>query len=405
MILGQMNESAAAFFGWKVAWAAFTVAVFSWGVAFYGPSVFLQTLHADHGWPISTISAAISAHFLTGAVLVTCLPEAYERFGVARVTQIGVALAALGVMAWANAQHTWQLFPAALLSGAGWAATSGAALNAMVSPWFEKERPKAVSLAFNGASVGGLILTPVWVALILLVGFPVAAAIIGALMTAVLWPIAARFLRPKPYINEVSSEPKPPTIGRLQLLRDRRFLTMSGAFALGLFAQIGLIAHLITRLVPEFGAGGAAAAISLTTVCAVVGRILLGRMLGNRNRRTAASLNFLLQACGTILLAFGNGASAVLSGCVLFGLGIGNLTSLPPLIVQEEFPSADLTKVVALITAINQALFAFSPFILGLLRDLGGGYMLPFGLATGFQVAASVLVVGNPTRLLLRREP
>jgi hypothetical protein len=52
------------FFGWKVVWAAFLVAVWSWGVGFYGPSVFLRTLHASHGWAISTISAAITTHFL-----------------------------------------------------------------------------------------------------------------------------------------------------------------------------------------------------------------------------------------------------------------------------------------------------------------------------------------------------
>ena len=33
------------FFGWSVAWAAFALAVFAWGIGFYGPSVFLQTLH------------------------------------------------------------------------------------------------------------------------------------------------------------------------------------------------------------------------------------------------------------------------------------------------------------------------------------------------------------------------
>jgi hypothetical protein len=32
------------FFGWKVVATAFTVAVFAWGVGFYGPSIFLNVL-------------------------------------------------------------------------------------------------------------------------------------------------------------------------------------------------------------------------------------------------------------------------------------------------------------------------------------------------------------------------
>ena len=47
------------FFGWSVAWAAFALAAFAWEMSFYGPSVFLQTLHASHGWSISEISAAV----------------------------------------------------------------------------------------------------------------------------------------------------------------------------------------------------------------------------------------------------------------------------------------------------------------------------------------------------------
>ncbi len=37
-------ERPAAFFGWRVTWAAFAVAVFGWGVGFYGPPVFLHAI-------------------------------------------------------------------------------------------------------------------------------------------------------------------------------------------------------------------------------------------------------------------------------------------------------------------------------------------------------------------------
>jgi len=408
MVLGETESQVSTSFGWKVVWAAFVVAVFSWGVGFYGPSVFLQTLHAAHGWTISTISAAITTPFLFSAVLITCLPETHQRFGVATTTQAGVALSVLGMLAWANVQQTWQLFPAALLSGAGWAATSGAAINAMVAPWFQKDRPRAMSLAFNGASLGGLVFTPLWSALIAQLGFPTAAAIISVAMGGVLWPVTAQFLRLKP--NELESvsagpaqpdhqrETARPMASRAALLRERRFVTMSAAFALGLFAQTGLFAHLVTRLAPEFGSNGAAWAISLTTVCAVAGRTMLGWALGNRDRRMAASVNFAVQASGTVLLMLGSGAPALICGCILFGLGVGNLTSLPPLIAQKEFPAAEVGRVVALLTAINQAAFAFAPVVLGALRDLDGGYALPFGATACVQVAAALVVIANRIR-------
>jgi hypothetical protein len=79
------------FFGWKVVAAAFTVAVFAWGIGFYGPAVFLAALHAERGWPVSVISSAITAHFLLSAILVARLPDLHRRYGLVRVTRAGAA--------------------------------------------------------------------------------------------------------------------------------------------------------------------------------------------------------------------------------------------------------------------------------------------------------------------------
>src|SRR5712692_4041377 len=79
------------FFGWRVVAVAFVFAVFAWGVAFYGPSVFLHALHQARGWPVSLISAAITAHFLVGAVLVAYLDDARGRNGARRWDGILVA--------------------------------------------------------------------------------------------------------------------------------------------------------------------------------------------------------------------------------------------------------------------------------------------------------------------------
>ena len=390
------------FRGWSVVWVAFAVAVFAWGVGFYGPSVFLQTLHATRGWPISTISAAITAHFLLSAVIVAYLPEVHRRLGMANATIAGVVLTAIGVFAWASAVAPWQLFLAAVLSGVGWAVTSGAAINAMVAPWFDRDRPRALGLAFNGASIGGVIFAPLWVTSIAHLGFQIAALAVGIAMVAVLVPLASRFLRHSP--NDLGCAPdgnatsgpaaKPaPRLSRAALLRDKRFLTISLAFAFGLFAQIGIFTHFIARLAPEFGAGGAAAAVSLATICAVFGRTLLGWFIGERDRRAACAVNFLVQAAGAVLLAFGTGLTMLLLGCVLFGLGVGNLISLPPLIAQREFECADIGTVVALVTAINQAVFAMAPAVFGALRDASDSYSIPFALAAGAQVVAAVIVM------------
>jgi cyanate permease len=288
-------------------------------------------------------------------------------------------------------QQSWQLVPAVTVSGAGWAATSGAALNAIVAPWFDRDRPKAMSMAFNGASVGGILFAPLWTGLISVLGLAQAALILGIGMPAIVCPLVWMFLRRAPPGVPASAQSARPT-PRAQLFRQPRFVTISFAFALGLFAQIGLVAHLIARLAPDFGSGPAALAISVITLCAVFGRSLLGWLLGQRDRRIAGAASILMQAVGSLFLAFGSGIAPLAAGCILFGLGVGNLTSLPPLIAQREFRSADVGTVVALVIAINQAVFAFAPVIFGWLHDFTASYVAAFLVAAGAQVAAAAVL-------------
>jgi predicted MFS family arabinose efflux permease len=375
----------------RVVWTAFTVGVFGWGIGFYGPAIYLPALHQKHGWPIAVISVAITAHYLVSAILIAFMPAIWRRFGIGRVTLVGAVCAGAGAIAWASAALPWHLVPALLISGAGWAAMSGAALNAIVAPWFDQDRPKAISTAFNGASVGGLLFTPLWSALASAFGLASAALILGSATVLIVAPLVRLVLwqRPPP---RPSADVRPP-LPRAILLRQGRFLTLSIAFALGLFAQIGLFTHLPTRLVPVFGEKGAAVSISLITLCAIVGRSALAWILDDHDRRVAAGANLLLQAAGSVLLALGEGPTAIVAGGVLFGLGVGNLTTLPPLIAQREYCSADVGTVVALVVAVNQAVFAFAPAVLGWLRDLTDDYGSAFLLAAAAQLLGAVLIV------------
>ncbi len=110
------------FFGWRVVAGAFVLAVFGWGLGFYGPPVYLHAVQEERQWSVVLVSTAVTVHFLVGAVVVANLPALYRRFGLPRVTKAGAVLLALGVVGWAVARDPWQLLVATLLSGSGWVA-------------------------------------------------------------------------------------------------------------------------------------------------------------------------------------------------------------------------------------------------------------------------------------------
>ena len=77
--------------------------------------------------------------------------------------------------------------------------------------------------------------------------------------------------------------------------------------------------------------------------------------------------------------------------------------SLPPLLLQKEFSGAEVGRAVALIVAVNQAVFAFAPAVLGILRDLAGSYTVSFALAATLQAAAAIVVLLGPIALRLKK--
>lgn len=373
------------YYGWRVVGAAFILAVFGLGMGFHGPAVYLQAVHQRTGWPLALVSTAVTVHFLVGAVVVANLPALYRRFGVATVTKAGAILLAAGVFGWAIAAAPWQLFAATLLSGAGWVTMGVAAINAIVAPWFDRARPAALAMAYNGGNIGGVVFSPLWAAAIGAFGFPAAAAGIGLVMAITMWILADQvFSRtpgqmrlipdgeapgaPKTAVASSAAKPLPGSL----LWRDRKFLTLAAGMALGLFAQIGLIVHLFSLLVPALGATQAGLAMGLVTAMAIIGRSLIGwAMPADADRRLVASASYAVQIAGCIAFMAADGTSVplLLLGVVLFGTGFGNGTWLPPLIAQVEFVADDVPRVVALIVAISQATYAFAPVVFGLTRE------------------------------------
>jgi hypothetical protein len=363
-------------------------------MGFYGPPIFLSVIVETRGWPLAVVSTAVTVHFLIGAVVGANVPACYRRFGAPLTTKAAALCLAAGAVGWATCAVPWQLFVASVLSGAGWGATSAAAVNGIVSPWFVRSRPAALGMAYNGASIGGVVFSPLWVAAITVLGFAKAATLVGMVMAATVWVLANRFFSPTPQQmglapdGDLPSQPasllklrtaKP--LPGLSLWRDRKFLTLSAGMALGLFAQIGLTAHLFSLLAPALGAQQAGFAMASVTAMAIAGRTFLGwAMPLYADRRLVASVGYAAQFSGSVafMCAAGTSVPLLLLGIVLFGTGFGNATSLPPLVAQREFVERDVPRVVALIVGIAQGAYAFAPAIFGLV----GQFEAPASAAT-----------------------
>ena len=392
-----LDETSARYEGWRIVVVCFLVATFGWGLGFYGQSVYVAELHRLHGWPASLVSGGTTFFYLFGALLVAFVSEAIRSFGPRNCLLAGVVALAAAAVLIGQVTEPWQLYAANAMLAFGWAGTSLGIITNTLGLWFDNKRGMAISLALNGASFGGIVGVPLLVAAIGSFGFSGAMIVAAIVMVALMVPTILICVGRPPVHSSVtvaaSADAPSATRIRAQAFRDVGFLSVSIAFALVLFAQVGFIVHLISFLDSVTGRDRAAFAVAVLTAMAVVGRVLFSTVIDRLNQRLASAISFVSQAVALAIIINLHNDIALIAACALFGFSVGNLITLPSLIVQREFDPRSFGVLISLITAINQVTYAFGPGIVGLLRDASGSYALPFYGCIGLELVAAVLIM------------
>jgi predicted MFS family arabinose efflux permease len=384
--------------GWPAVLACFCVAVFAWGFGFYGQAVFLAELHRMHGWPTSTVGAATTVFYLCGAMLMPFIQQTLDRTGARALLISGVLLLGLGAAGFCSATDPWQLFVAGVVMAAGWAASSGPAIATILALWFERRRGFAISLALNGASASGFTIAPLLVHLSQTIGLQ--RAVIESVVAGwiILIPIILLCARPGPGVLASvmpgrSTHPAP-VVKRNDMLHGWHFWSVALPFALAIAAQVGFIVHMVAFLLPLLGVAGTGVAVMCSSLAAMAGRLAVGSVIDRLPRRGTTAICFASQACGlALLLILPHSVAAIYLGIILFGLSVGNVITLPAVIVHAEFSAASFGPIIGLSGAISQFALALAPGAYGMLHDLTGSYDAVLLVCIGLQSLGAVLVL------------
>ena len=392
-----VDETSIHYDGWRIVAVCFWVAIFGWGLGFYGQTVYVAELHRLRGWPTSLISSGTTFFYLFGALLLVFVSESIRTFGPRNCLLAGVCAMAAAATLIGRATEPWQLYVADAVLAFGWAGTSIGVITNTLGLWFDQKRGMAISLALNGASFGGIIGVPLLVVAIGRFGFSGAMMSAAIVMLASTIPVILIFVG-RPPTRRVETElpaVENSSASRIRALalRNVAFLTVSIAFALVLCAQVGFVVHLITFLDPVIGREHAAIAVAVLTAMAVVGRVLFSTVIDQLNQRLASALSFASQSVALAVIVNSRDEMLLIGACALFGFSVGNMITLPSLIIQREFDPRSFGVLVSLATAITQVTYAFGPGIIGLLRDVSGSYTLPFYGCIGLELTAAVLIM------------
>ena len=391
------------FHGWRVVAACFVIATVAWALGTFGASVYLQAVTAAHGWPIADVAFAVTLFYLVSALVQRAVGRGIDRWGPRPVLLLGAVSMTLGVAAIGQVTARWQLYPCFVLIGLGWATLSTTGIAATVAPWFERHQGRSMTLAIMGASVGAIVGVPALQLAIRQLGLAHGLAVVGAVAAVVLLPLIARVLRfRRPEEIGVQrdggaafAEPTSgPAIRPIATPANRSLLLWSAAiaFALGLAMQIGFITHHVTLAEPLLGTAGAGLLVSATGGSAFVGRLILARIADGVAVRRLACRVMVAQAAALLALALWPDVPVLVMASLVYGYGIGHITTLGPIVVRREFGAAAFGATYGAAASVIQFTSAFGPAVIGVLRDSFGGYRPGLAIASAVTLTACLIL-------------
>jgi MFS family permease len=326
------------------------------------------------------------------------------------VALAGIALAS-GVIEVGQATVPWQVYLAFLVDGIGWAGLSTTAVATTLAPWFDRHQGRATSIASLGASVGGIMGAPVLLFGIAQIGFASTTLVAGVSAVIVLLPLAGLVLRHRPQdmgllpdgLRSVCAATPidTPNWTRRMALRTLALRTVMATFGIGMMVQIGFLTHQVTLLTLSAGSTAASLTVSATAFAALLGRLALARFADQIDARVTTASALLIAAGSLGAMALFPFPAILVGASIIFGLTVGYVTTLSPIIVRREFGAREFGTIFGVASCGIQLVTALGPSFYGVLHDVFGSYGPTLMIAAVLDVAAAMIaILGKPAAAL-----
>ncbi len=398
----QPSEPSGRFPGWRVVAGCFVVLGVSSGLAFYGLAVYLNALSNEQGWPLGQISAGTTIFFVvsgaTGLLVARLIADHDVRYVI--IAGAVVAGGALALVGQVDAQ--WQLYAVYALFAVGFAACGLVPATTVVTRWFHVRRSVALSVASTGLSVGGILLTPLAKRLIDENGLAVSTPWLGLMMVVGIVPVAWFLVRPDPApdgwapdgarLAAGTAPPVPTGVRYGDAVTTRFYRAVTWGYVLALGSQVGGIQQLVKLVEERTDPETARFAITAVAATSVVARLAGGRIVQFVPMTAFTAGVATVQAVSLVFLAVAESTATLFLAIVLFGLTIGNLLMLQPLLIAERFGVIDYARIYSRSQFVVIIGVAGGPLLLGWLYDESGSYRVPYAVAGVLCLAGAALI-------------
>lgn len=402
------------YYGWVLVVMLGITQTITWGIVYYGFTVFLPVLEADRGWSRGQMSGAFSIAMLLSGLGAAPVGRWLDARGPRVLMTVGSIAATVLMLALSQVQTLLQYYVVWALTGIVMSTVLYEPAFAVVTAWFERHRARAITAVTLMAGFASTIFMPIEAWLIELQGWRPALVTLAAFLAVTTILPHALLLRRRPEdIGEhldgdppAPGESDKPASGRAgrppvsvsAAIAEPAFRWLAVAFSLSTIVNIAIGVHLVAYLQDRaFDPGFAATATGLIGAMQVAGRIVL-MLLGERlPLRVVSAVVLAIQPLSIVVLLLAPSVAGVFAFIFLFGTMKGALTLIRPSVVVALYGRARYATMAGALAAFVMGATALAPISAGAAFDIMHSYVPLFW---AFVVLSALPV---PAVLLARR--
>ena len=359
------------------------------GFAYYGLPFFYDFMTKEYGWSRTIVTSGNAlGKLLVGPLFGFIAGWMIDRYGPRRLMisgslMMGVALIGLGTFRSLPMFYLFYIFNAL-----GYVCGGPLPCQVLISRWFDKNRGKAMGIAYLGIGTGGALVPLISSGLEKEFGWHLALCALGFLIILIALPMA--YFIKEPTSKSVEIEKTDTMVPIRDILKNPNFylLAMGSMCSIGAVGGVGQHLKLYLRDL-DFTQKEAAHVMSLVLTSSLVGRVLMGWLADIINRKYVMILIYLIVASAIPLLMVPDFPGRIYLFAGIFGIGLGGDYMIIPLMAGNLFGVRALGRTMGIILVADGVAESLFPMLVGALyNDVTKSY------AVGFTVLICVALTG-----------
>ena len=368
------------------------------GFALYGLPFFYDFMTKEYGWSRAVVTSGNAVGKLLVAPLFGFLAGwLIDRYGPRSLMMTGAFMAGTALIGLSFADSLPMFYSFYVLNALGYVFGGPLPCQVLISRWFDKNRGKAMGIAYLGIGTGGAVVPLLSAGLEKNMGWHLALTTLGVLIIVIAFPMAF-FIKEKKTEHQEKKQDALMVPIRSILLNRNFWLLLIGSFC-SIGAVGGIMQHMKLYLRDfDFTQAQAAQVMSFILLSSLAGRVLMGFLADLFPRKYVMLLIYLIIASVIPLLILPDFPERIYLFAIIFGIGLGGDYMIIPLMAGDLFGVKALGRTMGIILVADGIAEASFPMLVGGLYDASKSYTGGFLVLIGLAVLGAVIISFLPKK-------